>query len=331
MKVFYFAVFCLLSIQSVYAQEKSDSALLSTSIDSFQNAHPKTSLAANSPYRIQTGTAFKNVLRYDFYATAAAISLINPTTDAGKGNIQLYYNATLNNRLIIEKFSWTFYLFNEYGYKQYIDSLGIKTDDNYNLRNAVQWDIYKGKLKLNGNINTKSQIWKGYQYEITSHNTVEKTLQSAYLSPGYIMYAGGISYISKNDIVFELGLASGKTTKIKNQAIFDARNAQKLYGLDKGEQKKHEFGFNLIITAPIIEITKNIYWETIALFYSNNKTLGFLNLYTMDINNAFHFLFFKYLRLSLRSKIIYDQAIQKNIFISNQISFGFYLSNKMKP
>jgi hypothetical protein len=278
----------------------------------------------------EAGIPFKNVFRYDFYGTAAALSLVNKPDNAENGSLQFYYNVTLNNKLVIDKFTWSFYFFNEYGYKKYFDSIGIKSDDNYNLRNNVQWNLYKNRIKLNADINIKSQIWKTYQYQTTSTNTTEKILYSSYFSPGYIMYSGGIAYNTKKGIVFELGMVSGKTTKIKNQEIYDTRHADNLYGLDKGEKKKLEFGLNLIITAPIIELRKNIYWETNSVFFTKNRTSGYIKQYTMDVNNAFHFLFLKHLRLTLRTKMIYDPVIQDKIFVSNQISFGFYLSNKMK-
>jgi hypothetical protein len=343
MKPLIIILFVFSSSIASFAQEINATKINEIRTDTFQRLLPfdttrarveqmedkKAAQKVSDSIMVTQGVPFKNVLRYDFYGTAAAVSLINKPDKTEKGNFQLYYNATINNRLNIDKFSWSFFLFNEYGYKKYFDSLGIKNEDGYNLRNTVQWALYKKKLKLNANVNIKSQIWRTYQYNVTD-STTEKILYSAYFSPGYVMYSGGLAFITNDNIAFELGMVSGKTTKIKNQEIFDDRKSKKLYGLDKGEKKKVDYGLTFIITAPIVELRKNIYWETNSVFFSKNKSLKSLNEYTMDVNSAFHFLFWKYLRLSLRTKIIYDKEVQDQVFMSNQISFGFYLSNKMK-
>ena len=123
-------VFC--TRLSSIAQEINATKINEISADTFQHLLPFDTTRAkvqqmvsqkiaqklnDSLALLSQGIPFKNIFRYDFYGTAAAISLINKPDNTEKGNLQLYYNATINNRLIIDKFSWSF---------SYLMNMGIK-------------------------------------------------------------------------------------------------------------------------------------------------------------------------------------------------------------
>lgn len=47
------------------------------------------------------------------------------------------------------------------------------------------------------------------------------------------------------------------------------------------------------------------------------------------MNQAFHFIFLKYFRLSLRSKIVYDYHINLKVNAVNRLTLGFYFHNSL--
>lgn len=285
---------------------------------------------ANKDSTPNPGIPFLNVFQYDFYTTIDWVEMTNEPNGTEPSNLTLYYNVNLNNRLTVKNFSYTFYFYNEYSYKSYKDSLALKAKDGFNLKNSFQWKIAKSMFNISASANIRSQFWKSYIYEVDSAGALEKQLYSDYLSPGYKLFSLGFVYRNKHHMTLELGLVGGKSTVVRNQNIFEARHKDELYGLEKGQKRKNEWGINLVFNAPIIPIHKNIFWENNTIVYCNNRELNSLKQYSLNLNNAFHFVIRKKLRLSLRNQINYDIKIQEKVFISNQLTLGFYLSNAMK-
>ncbi len=265
---------------------------------------------------------------YDFYTTFMLEKAENPIDpSADKDNLFFYYNFTFNSRVNIKKFRWNFYFFNEYGRKKYFDSFSVKTDDLYYFKNSFNQPIIKNKIAINLMANVKSQFWTTYNYREDTNGLQQRYKYSSYFSPGYILYSSGITYNFWENSSAELGLLSGKITKIKHQYIFDERATDKLYGLKKGQKGKVQFGLNLQFNVITKKFGKHIIWEHFSQTYMPNEHFGDISNVTFEMNNALHYLFLKYLRVSVRTKVNYDQNIQEKPQIINQLSIGFYLSN----
>jgi len=267
------------------------------------------------------------ILNYDLYATFSAMKSENVIDIGEADNLYLYYNLTFSNRLYFKEFRLNTYFFNEYGYRNYLDSISLKTEDLYYFKNTINYPIIKDHLDFNFMINIKSQFWKTYAFKEDSVGGLNTYLYSSYFSPGYILYSSGLTYSFWKGNTIELGLISGKFTKIKNQNIFNTRESSKLYGIGKGSKSEVVFGLNLQGNITPKKLTKNLYWENYTQIFAPNKQLEAIHHYTFDINNAVHYLFLKYLRVSLRTKVFYDAQIQEKPQLINQISFGFYLAN----
>jgi hypothetical protein len=59
------------------------------------------------------------------------------------------------------------------------------------------------------------------------------------------------------------------------------------------------------------------------------KSIKDFKSYTLDVNNVFHILLLKYVRLSWRTKVGYVLEQNPKIVFQNQVSLGFYLSNHL--
>jgi len=180
-------------------------------------------------------------------------------------------------------------------------------------------------------MNIKTQLHKDYKYKRDRNtDSLIQTFYTDYNSPGYSIYSFGASYKLWKYGRIELGLAAGKTTRIRNQEIFETRNREELYGVEKGETRKISYGLHALFNMPARKIKKNIYWENTSKFYCDRKDLGFINRYEFEITNAFHFIFLDHLRFSWRLQAQYDRAISSQVYLANQYSIGFYLSNNVK-
>jgi hypothetical protein len=271
---------------------------------------------------------FENIFIYDFFTTVNALHYENERTKEQKDELNFYYNVTLNNHFQTKYFGIRSYLFNEYGVKHFFDSVTIKGQDNFQIRNVIDFQIIKRRLRLQVGLTIKTQLWKTYNYQSDS-NQSQRYLYTDYLSPGYFNYAMGISWKFMKNATLDLGLVGGKTTKIRNQQIFDDRRQKQLYGLTKGESKKVSYGLSLVVNVPPRKLTKHIGWEFTGSLYTDKEQMGFADLYNYNVMNVMHYMFLKNLRVSLRTEVIYDHRISPKVFLSNMISIGFYLSNKI--
>lgn len=278
--------------------------------------------------RKESWREMKNYFRLDFFTSVNAFYYQNPRNVQEQSHVYAYYNFQLVNQFSTKYISINTFLFNEFGYKKFIDSIALKHDDQYAYKFDINTTLHK-KMQACISYQVKSQIWKTYSYEKDSLLQVQRSLYADYFSPGYINYSAGISYSFWNTARFECGLASGQTTKIRNTSIFDSRKSQQLYGIQKGNKKEHAFGLNLQLQIPAKKLGKYFYWENSSRVFVSNKSIHQLSTYVVDLNNGIHFLFLKYLRIGVRTKMNYDQQVSSKVYMSNMLLFGFYLSNKI--
>ena len=303
------SVFLLFFLSSFYIQGQLDTSLKSKT--------PKRSL------KIIDATV-------DFYTTLNGSKTINAVGEQLKNNLYVYYNLTIQNRIKVGKVKFNTYYFNEFGLRNFKDSIITISEDLYNLKNSVSIPIQQSRFAINFSINSKSQFWKHYTFKKDSNNKYVKSLYTAYLSPGYTVYSGGIRYNFWDRSSIEIGLASGRTTKILNQDIFKERKASKLYGLENGELRKTVLGFQIIITIATKKLFKNCYLEQFSQVFMNKDSLPIIRSYNVDVNNAFHYLLLKYIRFSFRTKFFYDRTVYEKPTVVQQFSIGFYLNNQLQ-
>jgi hypothetical protein len=264
---------------------------------------------------------------FDFFTTFAGIHVINGESSNDFNSLYLYYNFSVNNKLKAGKFVMLTFYSTEFGMRKYFDSITSISDDQYNFKNSASYRINKSRFAFNICITAKSQYFNHYDYREDSLGNKNKYLFSTYLSPGYSNFSGGIKYEFNNNCALELGLVNGKKTKIRRQSLFDTREAAQLYGLAKGRSTKMEFGLNLILSVPTHLIVKNFYIENYSQFTVGKDHILDVGYYTADVNNAFHYKLFRYFRLTLRTKVLYDIQASPRPKIINYFTIGFYLNN----
>lgn len=270
-----------------------------------------------------------NTLVYDFFATANGIYYENARNTDQINEFNFQYNVTINNTLQIKKYTFRFYFYNEYSLRYIVDSITTKGLDALQVRYGLQRQIKKN-VNVQGNFAVKSQVWPTYQYRPSATGDyTEKYLYSDYFSPGYITYNVGLSYIFLDNATVNFGLAGGRTTKIRNKDIFRERKATRLYGLDTGNLRYTTYGLSLQLGVPPQMLNKHFGWECNASLYADRKQLGRLAGYSFDVQNTFHYVFFKHFRFSLKSSLQYDELINNKVFMMNALLVGFYLSNRI--
>lgn len=270
-----------------------------------------------------------NTLIYDFFATVNGVRYENARTDDQQNEFNAQYNISVNNTLQVKKFMFRFYFYNEYSIRYIVDSITTKGLDGLQARYMLQRQL-GGAFSLQANFSVKTQLWPTYQYRDKAGTDVqEKYLYSDYFSPGYLTYTAGLNYNFMDNATLNLGLASGRTTKVRNRDIFASRKMTRLYGLDTGSLRLTTYGLNLLLSVPPQMLNRHFGWECNANLYVDRRQLGRLKGYTLDLQNTLHYVFFKHFRLSLKTSVQYDEMISDKVFMMNALLVGFYLSNKI--
>lgn len=273
--------------------------------------------------------SFTNYFRLDFFSTLNSFQYINSTSvNIEKSNFYFYYNLNILNQFKMRFFNVNSCFYNELGYRQYLDSIAVKNEDIYYFKFDINSPLTK-TLNVILTYQVKSQFWSTWQYNEGVNGRAERKLNSGYFSPGYINFSSGLSHDFWNNCHWEIGLAGGQITKIRNQKIYESTTNEELFGIVKGKKRKVEFVLNLLLQVPAKQIGKNVYWENSSRLFAKGREVVEIKSYSLDFNNGFHFLFLKHLRLGLRTKVNYDLSVSEKMVISNMILFGFYLSNKM--
>lgn len=269
------------------------------------------------------------ILYYDFYTTLTGFHSINSLNPTDVNNIYFYYNIDIKSKFTFRKFTWDFYLFNDYGLRHFFDSLSIKTQDQFTVKNSFYYPIYTSKLNISLTANTQTKLFNTHQYRASLSGEQERYLYDGFMSPGVIVYTGGLTYSAPGNATIALGLGSSKVTKIRNQSLFDTRQESEISGLEKGQKKKVELGISLSSTVPMQKLNRHFYWEFFGNVFAPIKNVRAIRYYTIDVNNVFHFIVLKYVRLSWRTKFAFNYDVNPKPVIQNQISLGFYLSNHL--
>lgn len=263
----------------------------------------------------------------DFYSSVSLTQLINNSNNY-KGNLYFYYNATLAGDLYYKQLSYNVLYLTDFGINKYFDSIAIIQTDQYSVKNSISYRLGNSKFAANLMQMSRSQYYNHYTYSVDSvGNTIAKPY-SSYKSPGYNIISAGIK-LSEKRFSIEFGLVNGMRTVMKNQKYYDILQTANLYGVEKGKGKKLDFGFTLTLSAPTQKINKCIYFENFSQFRVVKDDLPYLDKYCFDINQAFHFIFLKFFRLSLRTKVTYDYHKSPKPAIVNNITLGFYFHNSL--
>lgn len=273
--------------------------------------------------------AYHWILYYDLYTTLSAIHYRNPQGSQEMNNVYYYYNLDIKSNLSIGKWRWDIYGFNDYGVRHFPDSLTIKTQDQLNWKNALSFPIAGKKLYLSVSAATQTRVWNTYAYRPGPGGDPERYLYEGYMSPGTIVYSGGLTAEIPGGTVLQLGLGSSKVTRIRNQAIFESRNETKIAGIEKGNERLAEWGLSLTATVPTQELGRMLRWECFMQGFAPSARLKEFKSYQLDVNNVFHLILLRYMRISLRTKFTRQPDLSPLSRIQNHLSLGFYLNNRI--
>lgn len=141
--------------------------------------------------------------------------------------------ATLNflHRYQRNKFGIEYWVNGRYGINV-IDDKPFKNEDEFNIGTKTTWKI-KNSWSYAGTVNVRSQFSNGYK------SRTDKTLKSAFMSPGYVELSIGFNY-RRDKSPFDISISpiAGNLTIVAN----DTLSKQGINGVEKGKHVKGQLG-----------------------------------------------------------------------------------------
>jgi hypothetical protein len=175
------------------------------------------------------------------------------------------------------------------------NALTQKTDDKFDFASKLGIKA-TDKLYYAALMNFRTQFTNGYNYPDDS------TVISAFMAPGYLLFAAGIDYKPNKNLSVFIAPLTSKTTFVKDQTLSDAG----AYGVDAGKSVRNEFG-GYLKAVYAKDIMKNVSFNTKLDLFSNylhnpqNIDVNWEVLIGMKIN--------KYLTANLNTQLLYDDDI----------------------
>ena len=299
-------LFCCLARISAYSQELSIKEMIARYL-------LRNSFSIGS---ISDKIRFTDEL--DYTLTANGLILVNWLHDNKINQVCVFQNLKYQYLLQNDKtfrFSGTFT--HNLGFQHYFDSITkVNIDDNIL---TTRLDI-KTDERFSFSISSciTSRLMNGFDY-ITSDSGMQiKVLNSSFLTPLIWTMSIGIGYTWKESGFVTFGFSSCKLTSILNKQIFSIRGITNYYGIEQGKTHLLEYGFTfqLLIDRDIFRI---IHWDCDLLLFKNYNSpvdLALKNLFGLRIN--------KFLKVTLQTRIFYEEKLCKYFQFENLLAVGFY-------
>ena len=177
-----------------------------------------------------------------------------------------------------------------------------KTNDNIYLSSMYGYKIAKN-LYLSGLLTFQTQFAKGYDYNIDPDVLISK-----FMSPGYLMIGGGLTWTPKPWFTATLTPATWRGTFVTSNILSDRGD----FGVKPGKHLFSEFGANLRMEAKY-EFLKNMTVFSRLSFYSNylKQPQNIEIIWDVQLNMAIN----RWFAATITTNMIYDndtKIIQKD-------------------
>ena len=168
------------------------------------------------------------------------------------------------------------------GYMNTTSQGARKNDDKFDIQSKYGRALNK-KLDMSMLFNIHSQFFKGY----TFIDATNKTLNSDFMAPGYILYGLGLDYKPQKDLSIFFSPLTARWVIVNN----DSLSAKGAYGVTPGSKSKFQLGAYGTVSYKVA-INKNVgYTGRFDIFsdylnHPENMAINMTNLFAVKISNA---------------------------------------------
>lgn len=226
----------------------------------------------------------------------------------------LTFSAKINssNAIFFEKHRSKKEITFNYSYTHYIDSLWIKTNDQFYF--SYNWSKNNNVLSSSFILNYKTQLTNT---EI--RNRTGSKLIGQFGFPSILNLGIGLNYQLKSVNYLHFSLLNLQETLISSNLILNRSEFKKL---TPDLEFQQQLGFSLVSSLKF-RLTKKLTWRNNSKMFFRGLKRDDLN---FDIRNQFIIDIYKKVKLCLDSRVFFNPLIQSKIQMSNEILLGIGLN-----
>jgi len=233
------------------------------------------------------------------------------------GNLVINYD--LNYRK--ERIEWDTKFLIDYGItKNDNQEFRRKTNDRFEINSILGRRIDDTNWYYTANLNFRTQLTNGYEFEEDENGNETRRLQTDFLSPAYMNFGLGFQWKKNNQLKVNIAPLSGRFIFAKDKfTTTPGYEDGDFFGIDQGESVRGEFGASLNGLAKF-DLMKNVSVENILNLFSNyledpqNVDMDYTFNLILNVN--------RYISTNFTFQAIYDDNAIKGFQIREVLGVG---------
>lgn len=217
----------------------------------------------------------------------------------------------------LRKIKITNFLTHDLGIQYFFDSIFKFQPDESNLDTRIEFDLGK---RVNVTIFSKLStcLFNTYLYEAALNGARVKKLRASFLSPLLWSVSSGFGWTQPGMGTLSLGLVTTKLTWLRNRLVYPQQDVAISYGVPDGKSHLFEYGLSMHLLVDK-EVLKRVHWNCDLLVFKNYQKpvdLVMKNIIGVKIS--------RFLKISIQTRLNYEQEVSRYLQVENQLSVGFY-------
>jgi hypothetical protein len=252
----------------------------------------------------------------DYFLSLSGFQFLN--CDHDKKNNYLVFLQSVKYKVLISKdsmFCLSNILVHDLGFQFIFDSITRIYPDETTLSTYFSLRLHKNfNFILNSDISTR--LLNNYDYSADDHGNPVKVLSSSFMTPLTMTFSCGLGLSMPGFGEMNLGISSAKITYIRDRTIFERLNVSDFYGIPKGKNHCLEYGLSLRFLIDK-DLFNKVHWNCDILLFKN-----YLSPVDFSLKNFICFNLNKYIKTSIQTRILYEEKINKNLQLENNVNIG---------
>lgn len=205
------------------------------------------------------------------------------------------------------------------GLQCFFDSITRFSPDENTLDTRL--DLRIGRfLSASLSANLTTRLFNGYEYLPNDSGLQVRILTSAFMTPVTLMLSAGITVQWKQFGTLTAGLSGGKLTGVVNRQIWETRDGETFYGVQRSKGYLVEYGWTLQVLIDR-DLFPRVHWNCDLLLFKNPARppdLSMRNYFGIKIN--------RFLCAGIQTRLYYEAQLSPAIQLENLVSLGFSVS-----
>jgi hypothetical protein len=255
----------------------------------------------------------------DYALTCSNLWFSNWKQGDNTGTINLFQNVTYRTRIACRtRLAVSTMLTHDLGLRYLFDSIADFEPDNTILDTRIDLRLNK-LLTFSFVSNISSRLFNAYGYESDSNGAPVKRLKSAFLTPLTVTFSAGFGLKYDPRSTVTLGISAARFTLVRNRSVYCSGRLLSYHGVPVTKTHLIEYGLSMHFMADRL-VMKHVKWNCDLLVFKNfNKPADF------SFRNQFAVAIGKYLKVTIRSRLLYNQEVSLQLQMENMVAFGLML------